>query len=107
MLASDTLTNSNFAQQDFKEVMVASLRLARDERAPLSSTEYAAAAFVNGRLDLLPGGILNFRQDLITMGSQYAHAAIAAIFLHSHLETTLPPSDPRCPVKDQRIFFPR
>lgn len=105
MLPSKSLFSVNFGEQDFKEVVIASLRLARDENAPLSSTEYAAAALVNGRLDLLPGGIVNFRQDLITMGSQYAHAAIAAIFLHSHLEMTLPPSDPRCPIKDQRIFL--
>lgn len=88
MLASNNQISVNLGEASLKEVMVASLRLARDENVPLSSTEYAAAAFVNGRLDLLPGGILNFRQDLITMGSQYAHAAIAAIFLHSHLETT-------------------
>lgn len=86
---------------DFDAIGRASKRLA-EGGGGLSEHELTAAAIVNGRIDLLTNE--DFRGAFIEMGRAWAHATIESIFDHWEREMTLPSSDPRCPVGDQRIF---
>ena len=86
---------------DFDTIERASKRLA-EGGGGLSEHEFTAAAIVNGRIDLLTNA--DFRRAFIAMGRAWAHATIETIFDHWEHEMALPPSDPRCPVGDQRIF---
>ncbi len=68
----------------------------------VSENDFTAAAIVNGRIDLLTNE--DFRGAFIELGRAWAHATIEIIFNHWEREMALPPSDPRCPMGDQRIF---
>ena len=86
---------------DFDTIVQASKRLAQGGGG-LSEHEFTAAAIINRRTDLLSKA--DFRRAFIRMGRAWAHATIETIFDHWEREMALPPSDPRYPVGDQRIF---
>ena len=86
---------------DFDTIGKASARLDSGD-SKLSQHEHAAAAIVNGRIDLLEDA--DFRRAFIWMGRSWAHATVEMIFDHWEREMELPSDHPRCPAGDQRIF---
>lgn len=92
------------SDHDFDEVSKASRRLNDDGYEGMSSGELIASAFVNGRLDLLPHGEVDFRRNLIRLGREWSHTVIEVILSHWEREMALNPSEPLCPVGDQRVF---
>lgn len=99
----DDLNNRvvRLTRYDFDTIAQASKRL-NDGDLKLSQHERAAAAIVNGRMDLLEHA--DVRRALVSMGRSWAHATIEMIFDHWEREMQLPSNHPQCPVGDQRIF---
>ena len=95
--ASSIPTSTDFDQHF---VASASRRVAQGDYRGLDNAELAAAAIVNGRLDLLDE---DFRSALVRMGRGSAHAVVHQILLHSELEMALSLDDPNCPIGDQCI----
>lgn len=91
-------------EYDFDTIAQASERLNNGD-LKLSTHERAAAAIVNGRMDLLEHA--DVRRAFVSMGRSWAHATIEMIFDHWEREMELPSDHPRCPDGDQRIFTRR
>lgn len=87
-------------QNDLDEIAHASRRLAEGD-FKMSGHEHVAAAFVNGRLDLIDGDV---RKALIFMGEDWMCAAMIVLRENWLKEMSLPPEHPDCPFGDQRIF---
>lgn len=95
-----TITPSAVANHVVETLLLRSRDLAEGNRQ-MSSHEFAAAAIINGRIELLDG---DFRRALIYMGREYADGVVAAIFELWTREQTLAAADPDCPIGEQRIF---
>ena len=91
-------------EYDFYTIAQASERLNNGD-LKLSQHVRAAAAIVNGRMDLLEHA--DVRRALVSMGRSRAHATIEMIFDHWEREMELSSDHPRCPDGDQRIFTRR
>ena len=92
------------SEYDFNTITQASNRLNNGDLT-LSQHKRAAAAIVNGRMDLLEHP--DVRRALVSMGRSWAHATIEMILDHWEREMELPSDHPRCPTGDQRIFTRR
>jgi len=95
---------ASYSAADLQDVHAASTRLAQHpDDVALSASEEIAAAFLNGRMDIIEaqGGM---RKALIELGPDWSHAMIDVLFHHYQAEMSLRPGDPGHPIGDQRIL---
>ena len=89
--------------ENIASVRSVSDRLALNPDDAMSTGELAAAAIVNGRIDLFSDDP-DFRKAIIRAGPEWAHAAIDVIFANQEAEMALRPGQLGCPFGDQRIY---